>query len=140
MQKLVANLVLSALVLAGSVCAASAQSASAPNGVWVGYYGYGDRADTVQMQMKFAGRGSTFTGLSIEPNTFGDDGVLFLTANIQGVTDSDGADFYKRHGRAEPQRRIYRRVHTRRKLPGGQMAHRHDRRPVQICADGRLVS
>jgi hypothetical protein len=142
MQKLFASLIMSAAILAGAGVA-SAQSAVAPNGVWVGYYGYGDRADTVQMQVKFTARGSSFTGFSIEPNTFGDEGVLFLTANIQGVTDADGADFTKTYDGTGGQSHSIE--YTGAFTQGGRCLEGKWRiaatvGPFKICADSRLVS
>jgi hypothetical protein len=79
-----------AIGLACLATAAPAQTRAAPSGVWTGYFGYEGTASTVQFQARFTASGAAFSGATIEPNTFGDPGVLFLTANISGAADAAG--------------------------------------------------
>lgn len=69
---------------------ALAQAPAAPSGVWAGEYGYDGAGNMVPFQASFTAKGAGFTGGTIEPNTFGDPGVLFLTANVSGAAAAGG--------------------------------------------------
>jgi hypothetical protein len=91
MRKLVLAVSMICLALLGVAPLAFAQGgAQGLNGVWLGYYGYGDATDRVQFQLKAMRAGAAFTATTIEPNTFGTKDALFLTADVAGTVSADG--------------------------------------------------
>ena len=61
------------------------------DGVWLGHYGYDANMANVDFQAEMQSDGSSFSGATIENNTFADRSLaLFLTASIEGGVDAHG--------------------------------------------------
>jgi hypothetical protein len=94
MRKTKGSLVAIAAV-AMSVAGVQAAAAQDLGGVWVGYYAYAGGAGKVDMQAHLSSEGSGVSGQMIEPRTFGDPGVLFLTSNLRGSSSGGSMRFTK---------------------------------------------
>lgn len=62
------------------------------NGVWVGFYGYGNSNEIVECAMVIEQEGTHLKGRMIERQTFGKEPSVGLSANLTGMAGSASGD------------------------------------------------
>ncbi|MGE3303067.1 MAG: hypothetical protein AB7M12_08120 [Hyphomonadaceae bacterium] len=140
MRKLMAAC--AALAALAAAPAGEAQSRAPIAGTWSGFYGYAGREETVEFQARLSGAGA-FTGATVEPATFGDGSVLFLTANIRGnVAGDGGVHFTKTYDGSGGQTHSVQydgKYDANGKCIVGEWSQGGGRGPFEMCTDAHLL-
>ncbi|MBI1187287.1 MAG: hypothetical protein GC206_08160 [Alphaproteobacteria bacterium] len=86
--------IVAAATLAASAGAALAQSVSDLSGEWRGSY-FSAAAEQTPFEATIDHSGAAISGTIVEPNGFGDPGVRYLLAELQGRVRGDVVEFTK---------------------------------------------